>query len=96
MIVKTRYEIGKQYLLHDKWLLTAVKLKPNLFTTPYKDKLELMGFVFDDTELHNSNEKHGFTKHKDDLYYFSNDASPMVESIQTIRNNKIEQILSLI
>jgi hypothetical protein len=55
-----------------------------------------MGFVFDDTELHNSNEKHGFTKHKDDLYYFSNDASPMVESIQTIRNNKIEQILSLI
>ena len=87
-MIKTRYKIGEQYLLHDKWLVTAVKSKLHTL-----NKSEVTGFTFDDIEVHNNvKAHHGFIKSKDNLYYFSNDAT-MVESIQTIRNNKIKQVL---
>jgi hypothetical protein len=85
-MIKTRYKIGEQYLLHDKWLVTAVKSRLQA------NELEVTGFIFDDIEVHNNIKVHGFNKSKDDLYYFSNDAT-MVESIQTIRNNKTKQVL---
>ena len=86
---ESRYEIGKKYLVHNKWLATAVESEINL-----KLGLNTVGFVFDDIDVHNNiNRVHGFGKSKDGLYYFSNDAS-IVETIQSIRHNKLEQILT--
>ena len=85
---ESRYEIGKQYLVHGKWLATAVKSNVHL-----RLKLNVVGFVFDDIDVHNNTNIHGFSKSKDDLYYFSNAAS-IVESIQTIRENKLEELLT--
>ena len=86
---ESRYEIGKQYLVHGKWLATAVKSDVHL-----RLKLNVVGFVFDDIDFHNNNNNiHGFPKSKDGLYYFSNDAS-IVESIQPIRENKLEELLT--
>lgn len=88
---ESRYEVGKQYLLHNKWLITAVKPKLN------KRPISLvMGFTFDDNEVHeNNNREHGFNRSIDGLYYFSNDAT-IIESKQTTRDNKIEEILSIL
>jgi HSP20 family molecular chaperone IbpA len=84
---ESRYEISKQYLVHGKWLATAVKLDTHL-----RLKLKVAGFVFDDIDVHNNTNKiHGLRKRKDDLYYFTNDAS-IVESSQTIRENKLNQL----
>ena len=86
---ESRYEISKQYLVHGKWLATAVESEIHL-----KLGLNTVGFVFDDIDVHNNiNRVHGFGKSKDGLYYFTNDAS-IVESAQTIRENKLEQLLT--
>lgn len=92
---ESRYEVGKQYLLHNKWLITAVKpkLSKKLIKRPI---LLLMGFTFDDNEVHeNNNREHGFNRSIDGLYYFSNDAT-IIESKQTTRDNKIEEILLIL
>ena len=96
---ESRYEIGKQYLIHDKWLATSVCYRiiqsdafGNIYIGDIGNEIIVTGFVFDDNDIHEKTNIHGFQKDKDGLYYFSNDAS-IVESIQTIRDNKIKKLL---
>jgi hypothetical protein len=81
-MIRSRYEIGKRYLVHNKWKATAIKFKNKYIQNKI---IETMGFEFDCDVA--------FCADKDGLYYFSNDASVVLD-IEEIREQKLQELLN--